>query len=99
MKDMTWESSLDELESCCLTETASGLAVGLGAFGAHVLKARLTEYALGVFETGVRYQMYHGLGLLFIGLLMERRSLKALEDLLSIHFGYYFIFVVFMYLQ
>ena len=39
------------------------LAVGLGAFGAHGLKARLDAELLAVFETGVRYQMYHALAL------------------------------------
>jgi uncharacterized membrane protein YgdD (TMEM256/DUF423 family) len=40
------------------------LAVALGAFAAHGLKARLSPEMLAIFETGVRYQMYHGLGLL-----------------------------------
>lgn len=40
------------------------LAVGAGAFGAHALKARLSPDMLVVFETGVRYQMYHALALL-----------------------------------
>lgn len=39
------------------------LAVGLGAFGAHALKGRLGVELLAVFETGVRYQMYHSLAL------------------------------------
>jgi uncharacterized membrane protein YgdD (TMEM256/DUF423 family) len=42
------------------------IGVGLGAFGAHALKARLTADALAVFETGVRYQMYHALALLAV---------------------------------
>jgi uncharacterized membrane protein YgdD (TMEM256/DUF423 family) len=40
------------------------LAVAAGAFGAHGLRARLTPGDLAVFETAVRYQMYHALGLL-----------------------------------
>ncbi|MGQ0509444.1 MAG: DUF423 domain-containing protein [Betaproteobacteria bacterium] len=43
------------------------LAVGLGAFGAHALKARLSPELLATFETGVRYQMYHALALLAVG--------------------------------
>jgi uncharacterized membrane protein YgdD (TMEM256/DUF423 family) len=39
------------------------VAVALGAFAAHGLKGRLSPEMLGVFETGVRYQMYHALGL------------------------------------
>lgn len=43
------------------------LAVGLGAFGAHALKARLAPELLATFEVGVRYQMYHALALLAAG--------------------------------
>lgn len=39
----------------------------LGAFGAHALKKVLGEDSLLIFETGVRYQMYHALFLLFVG--------------------------------
>lgn len=44
--------------------TFAFLGVSLGAFGAHALKARLAEDMLAVFEVGVRYQMYHAMGLL-----------------------------------
>lgn len=40
------------------------LGVGAGAFGAHGLRARLTPELLSVFETAVRYQMYHALALI-----------------------------------
>ena len=43
-------------------------AIILWAFGAHALKKVLTIDQLATFETGVKYQMYHGLFLLFIGL-------------------------------
>jgi uncharacterized membrane protein YgdD (TMEM256/DUF423 family) len=43
---------------------AGFLGVGLGAFGAHALRSRLTAEMLAVFETGVRYQMYHVFALL-----------------------------------
>nr|WP_315151751.1 DUF423 domain-containing protein [uncultured Flavobacterium sp.] len=43
------------------------IAIILGAFGAHGLKKVLTLEQLTTFETGVRYQMYHALFLLFIG--------------------------------
>jgi uncharacterized membrane protein YgdD (TMEM256/DUF423 family) len=43
------------------------LSIVLGAFGAHALKEILTPTELVTFETGVRYQMYHALLLLFIG--------------------------------
>nr|WP_315155332.1 DUF423 domain-containing protein [uncultured Flavobacterium sp.] len=44
------------------------IAIILGAFGAHALKKVLSTDELVTFETGVRYQMYHALFLLFIGL-------------------------------
>jgi len=43
------------------------LAIILGAFGAHSLKAYLSPESLESFETGVRYQMYHAIFLLFVG--------------------------------
>ena len=43
-------------------------AIILGAFGAHALKKVLTIDELSTFETGVKYQMYHALFLLFIGM-------------------------------
>ena len=43
-------------------------AIILGAFGAHALKKTLTIDQLATFETGVKYQMYHALFLLFLGL-------------------------------
>ncbi|MFY8098324.1 MAG: DUF423 domain-containing protein [Flavobacterium sp.] len=42
-------------------------AIILGAFGAHALKKVLTLDQLTSFETGVKYQMYHALFLLFVG--------------------------------
>jgi uncharacterized membrane protein YgdD (TMEM256/DUF423 family) len=43
------------------------LAVVFGAFGAHLLKKKLTKDQLQSFETGVKYQMYHALVLLILG--------------------------------
>jgi uncharacterized membrane protein YgdD (TMEM256/DUF423 family) len=43
-------------------------AIILGAFGAHALKKVLNVDQLATFETGVKFQMYHALFLLFIGL-------------------------------
>jgi uncharacterized membrane protein YgdD (TMEM256/DUF423 family) len=42
---------------------AGFLGVALGAFAAHALKATLPPDMLAVFETGVRYQMYHAFAL------------------------------------
>lgn len=43
------------------------LGVALGAFAGHGLRARLTPDLLAVFETGVRYQMYHAFALFAAG--------------------------------
>src|SRR6476659_1216553 len=48
------------------------VGVGLGAFGAHGLRGRLSPEMLAVFETGVRYHMYHALALMLTSLLMAR---------------------------
>ena len=49
------------------------LGVALGAFGAHALKDLLIKNGrLETFELAVRYQFYHVLALLFIGILMEQ---------------------------
>lgn len=47
---------------------AALLAVVLGAFGAHGLKARLTPELMAAYRTGVEYQFYHALGMILIGL-------------------------------
>ncbi len=56
------------------------LAVCFGAFGAHALKKKLTPEKLQSFETGVKYQMYHALFLLVIGLLntLSEKAKKAI---------------------
>ena len=43
-------------------------SVVLGAFGAHLLKDLLTEHQLSSFQTGIRYQMFHGLSILILAL-------------------------------
>jgi uncharacterized membrane protein YgdD (TMEM256/DUF423 family) len=48
------------------------LSVALGAFAAHKLRDMLPADAVGTFETGVRYQFYHTLALLFVGILYEK---------------------------
>jgi uncharacterized membrane protein YgdD (TMEM256/DUF423 family) len=50
----------------------SFLAVGAGAFGAHGLEGSLSPERLETFETAARYQMYHALALLLLGLAAAR---------------------------
>jgi uncharacterized membrane protein YgdD (TMEM256/DUF423 family) len=48
------------------------LSVALGAFGAHGLRGRLSAEMLAIFETGVRYGMYHTLALLVVSAAIGR---------------------------
>ncbi len=52
----------------------AALAVVFGAFAAHAIKSRVSEDTLAVFETGVRYQMYHSLALIITGILYKEFS-------------------------
>ena len=54
------------------------LSVAIGAFGAHTLNELLTTEKLNSFETGVRYQFYHSLALLIIGLNANKLNATAL---------------------
>ena len=53
---------MDRLLYLCAA-AAGALGVALGAFAGHGLEALLTPDMLAVFETGVRYQMYHAFAL------------------------------------
>jgi len=52
----------------------AALAVILGAFGAHGLKARVDAQLLAVWQTASEYHFYHALGLLLVGLLAKQFS-------------------------
>lgn len=47
------------------------LSVALGAFAAHTLKQNISDYALDIFETSVKYQFYHVFALLAVGILYK----------------------------
>lgn len=53
-------------KNLAITAFLGAIAIVLGAFGAHALKGSLDIDMLKNFETGVRYQMYHVLVLLFV---------------------------------
>ena len=56
------------------------IGVGMGAFGAHSLADFLAEVGReGTFETAVRYQIYHGLGLLIVGFLSHQSAAPLLN--------------------
>lgn len=54
----------------------AALGVVLGAFGAHKLKDLLDEPSLATWETGVKYQMYHALGIVLAGIIYAQTKLK-----------------------
>jgi uncharacterized membrane protein YgdD (TMEM256/DUF423 family) len=55
------------------------LSIILGAFGAHALKVIFTADLLQVFETAVRYQMYHAFALLAVGILYKEFTNKQIK--------------------
>src|SRR4051812_30162373 len=67
---------------------SGALSVMIGAFGAHALKAKLVANGrLDVFETAVKYQFYHSLALLILGILIFLKF----EDKLMDYAGYSFM--------
>jgi uncharacterized membrane protein YgdD (TMEM256/DUF423 family) len=54
------------------------IGIGMGAFGAHGLKATLSPEMLAVYQTGVTYQMWHALGLIGIALMRQQGLESAL---------------------
>ncbi len=74
--DMALSQKAKRMERLFLTigSVLALLAVGLGAFGAHGLEGRLDppDHLRDTFEVAVRYQMYHALALLVLGLVLER---------------------------
>jgi uncharacterized membrane protein YgdD (TMEM256/DUF423 family) len=64
----------------------AAIAVGLGAFGSHVLKDALIDIGytgddlvrrLAIWETAVRYQMFHSIALIITGLALQYRDTRA----------------------
>ncbi|MDR6879223.1 uncharacterized membrane protein YgdD (TMEM256/DUF423 family) [Bacillus sp. 3255] len=56
------------------------LSVALGAFGAHILKGKLTPEKLDVFQTGVHYHMIHAVALLAIAILSDKLASTSLVN-------------------
>jgi len=69
------------LFGCVLT----GSGVALGAFGAHGLRKSISAEMLSVYQTGVLYQLIHGVALLAVGLALRHYSHQ------SISFGGYLL--------
>jgi uncharacterized membrane protein YgdD (TMEM256/DUF423 family) len=62
---------MDARRTLAVAGALIALATALGAFGAHALKAHLSQDKLLVYETAVRYHFIHALGLLAIGVLLR----------------------------
>lgn len=55
-----------------LASVLGGLAVALGAFGAHAMRGRIAEAMLANYETGVKYHFYHALALVAVVVAIQR---------------------------
>ena len=71
-------------------------AVILGAFGAHALKKLLSINQLASFETGIRYQMFHGIVLLIIGFSNDKINKTAIISKLFISGTILFSFSIYL---
>ena len=70
-----------------------GLAVAIGAFGAHALNPILTENGrVATFETAVQYHMFHTLALLLVGILSKEKTHQLLQWV-----GYLFFFGILIF--
>jgi uncharacterized membrane protein YgdD (TMEM256/DUF423 family) len=74
------------------------VAIALGAFGAHGLKKLISPESIVVFETGVKYQMYHALFLLFAGTtaLISDRAKKTILTLTVIGVIFFSVSIYFL---
>lgn len=78
------------MAKCFLTVSSllGFLSVALGAFGAHALKQKFSDYQLSIFNTGVQYQFFHALALGFVGMLLLRNSEAPLLKSAGYAFGF-----------
>lgn len=58
-----------------------GVAVALGAFGAHAMRGRVAENLLANYETGVRYHFYHALALFAVVIAIQRWPTSSLPTI------------------
>ena len=60
-----------------------GIAVLIGAFGAHALRARLDAYATGIYERAVFYHFIHAVGLIVLGIAISTGSVCGPAPMLA----------------
>jgi uncharacterized membrane protein YgdD (TMEM256/DUF423 family) len=71
---------MNQKQTLTTAAISGGLAVAIGAFGAHALKGMLESSGrLDVYKTAVQYQFYHTLALLAVGILMTHFASKRLS--------------------
>ena len=70
----------------------SGIAVALGALGAHQLREALDDTAMDAFQTGVRYQFYHAFAILIIGAMLRRVDPKYARPMFQLFIAGIIIF-------
>jgi uncharacterized membrane protein YgdD (TMEM256/DUF423 family) len=73
-------------------------AIALGAFGAHQLKSLITGEDLAVFETAVRYQMYHGIALFVMSGMIRRLDEVTAKQVFRLFIGGIILFSGSLYL-
>lgn len=56
----------------------AAIAIVFGAFAAHGLRSSLSEKMISIFQTAVDYHIYHALGLILAGLLLDQRPVSCL---------------------
>lgn len=65
---------MDSRKAIIIGSLFMALAVGFGAFGAHIVQGLLTPDRFSVYQTAVEYHFYHSLGLLILGTLMKLQN-------------------------
>jgi len=73
------------------------LAVLLGAFGAHALKALVSQEKLQIFETGVRYQFMHAFALIALSLYGSQNEYKLGEQKIIAWAAHFFLIGIFLF--
>ena len=73
------------------------LAVVLGAFGAHALKALVSQDKLQIFETGVRYQFMHAMALIALSLYGSQNEYKMGEQKAIGWAAHFFLLGIFLF--
>ena len=70
---------MDSRRTLAIAGALLALATVMGAFGAHALRSQLSAERLQVYETAVRYQFFHALGLLALGMLLRSADAQLLR--------------------